>query len=246
MKTHEKCWRLLTLRICFREKHRQILLGDFRKGLDITLCLKEQGKHSYCTWTGVKYSSQSQQMKRRAKHPRCPISAVYKELFLLVKTEKSFCFESQAGEQRTEPSRRTEKIGVFLGHQSLPDTAIPSAAPGPSDVPPAQRMPSLPGEKGISLLCRGSTSLMPNTTQPLPWCLCQQDPGAPLPLCPPASPGSPLLDAPLLSGSGSVDPGLASCVKDHYWGANPHPSSACRSMITSWYKPTTVTQVEIR
>lgn len=100
MKTHEKCWRLLTLRIGFREKHRQILLGDFRKGLDITLCLKEQGKHSYCTWTGVKYSSQSQQMKRRAKHPRCPISAVYKELFLLVKTEKSFCFESQAGEQR--------------------------------------------------------------------------------------------------------------------------------------------------
>lgn len=82
-----------------------------------------------------------------------------------------------------------------------------------------REMPSLPRGKGcISLLqCQTQVTLFP-------WHLCQQDPnpqGTSLPLCPPASPRTPLLDALLLSGSGSVDPGLASCVKDHPLRSKP-------------------------
>lgn len=93
-------------------------------------------------WTGVEYSSQShgsdeqKQMKRRAKHPKdVPFQqTVYKELFLLVKTEKYFCFRSQAEQ------RRLVCWGIrHLTWESLLNTAIPNAAPGPSDVPPAQR-----------------------------------------------------------------------------------------------------------
>lgn len=141
--------------------------------------------------------------------PDVPLQqAVYKKLFLSVKTEKYFCSKSQAEEQRRL---------VVLGHQAL------TCDPCQTQLFPKQHqlhqmchqhreMPSLP---------RGKEAAAPpyqTRINPFSCHLCQHDPnpqGACLPLCPPASPRSLLLGALLLSGSGSVDPGLASWVKDH-------------------------------
>lgn len=100
-------------------------------------------------------------MKRKAKHPRCPISAaVYKESFLSVKTEKYFCLKSQAGEQR----RLVVCWGIrHLTGESLPTTAVPNAAPGSSDVPPAQRNAFLAQGKRLHF-----PAAVPNTSHPLP------------------------------------------------------------------------------
>lgn len=92
-----------------------------------------------------------------------------------------------------------------------------------------REMPSLPRGKGCcctSLLlwrqhlshAKHKSSSSPDTSAT----------GTSLPLCPPASPRSPLLDALLLSGSGSADPGLASCVKDQPLRSKPPPQLSLR------------------
>lgn len=117
-----------------------------------------------------------------------------------------------------------------LTRASLQSTPVPSAMPNPSDVPVAKR--------SIFLVMRNKTAVTHYSLvvdkQPLshlkamakaaPPHHTQQDSnpqGPSLPLCPPASPQSLLPDAPLLSGSESVDPGLAAVLKITHVGGEP-------------------------
>lgn len=90
--------------------------------------------------------------------------ALYKEIFLKIETEQYFCFMRQAGEQR----RLVVCWGIrHFPWESLQNAAVPKTAPGPSDVPAAQRNAFLAEGKRLLLhfcCCRGNTSPMSNTS----------------------------------------------------------------------------------
>jgi len=251
MKTRAKWGRRLTLRIGFGEKHRQILLGDFRKGLDVTLSLKEKEKHRHLLHMDKgqgagKYSSGVSWLRRTKANEQQIIPditfqwPVCKELFLSIEIQKYSCFKKgQTGEQR----RSVVCWGVrHLTPESLQSTAVPTAMPNPSDVPLPKRNILLAKIFWLLLLIfsaaveaaplppqrHGQVNLSPPH-------LHQEDLNPQwtfLPLCPPASPQSLLLDALWLSGSESVGPGLAGCVKDH--PARSEPWTAPSTQSVGW------------
>lgn len=127
--------------------------------------------------------------------------------------------------------------------KSVQSTPVSNTTPNPSGVPLAERNTFLAKENRLlSLLFTAAVEaahLPPQRhgqVNPSPPPLCQRDLNPQptfLPLCPPASPRSLLLDAPLLSGSESVDLGLPGCVKDHPSGSQPWtpPNSSAHGLV---------------
>lgn len=225
VKTCEKCWRLPTLRIGFGEKHRQILLGDFRKGLDITLGLKQKGKHRHllhmhkCQGDG-KYSSCISWLRWAEANKQQIIPDVTFQWSVCKEIQKYSWFKGQTGERR----RLVACWGVrHLTQESLQSTRnaksircgstllLCQGGRGCCGFSTAVETTPLPSQRG-SQVNLSPPHLRQRDLKPQ-WTF--------LPLCPPASPWSLLLDALLLSGSESVDLGLSGRVKDHPFRSEP-------------------------
>lgn len=241
---HKKCWRLLTLRICFREKHRQILLGNFRKGLDITFCLKEEGKHSYCTWTVWNTASVSWLWWAKANGEKSKASQMshFSKQFTrnyfyqsrqrntsvlrakLKNREDWWCWDIRPS--RVIPAKHSCSQSSTSSIRCATSTGKCHPCPGEK----RQQLPHAKHESTPSPATSASTTqihrelayrfVLQLLQEVFSWVPCY------------------------FQDLGQLIQVWQAGLKITLWGANPghpHPSSARDSSISSWYKPTTVT-----